>query len=170
MSAVVLLPWSDAWPAYFQTIRAELTDAFAPDAVAVEHIGSTSVPGLAAKPVLDVLLGTRSLAEIEANISRLEALGYDYVARHEKVLPERRYFVKAPTDALRVHVHGVVQGSSIWRAHIAFRDALRTDADLCARYQILKIKLAAEHAADKTAYTDAKAPFIQSVLAATMHY
>ena len=78
----------------------------------------------------------------------------------------RRYFVKSSAPSLRVHVHGVEIGSPIWRAHLAFRDALRSDPDLRAQYQTLKLRLAEEFADEKSAYTDAKGPFIRSVLAA----
>jgi GrpB-like predicted nucleotidyltransferase (UPF0157 family) len=76
----------------------------------------------------------------------------------------RRYFVKSPADSLRIHLHAVEQGCRIWREHLAFRDALRADADLRCRYQALKLRLAQVHADDKSAYTSAKDPFIQSVL------
>lgn len=166
MSAVVLHPWSADWSRIFATVRDELVAAFAPVAVTVEHIGSTSVPGLAAKPVIDVLLGAASLADIESRIDALGAAGFGYVAKYESEIPLRRYFVKQPADGLRVHVHGVVAGGELWRNHLAFRDALSGDAALRDEYQALKLRLAREHAHDKAAYTDAKAPFILAVLAA----
>ncbi len=163
---VVVSPYSPEWPKLFQTLRAELLAAFAPVPVAVEHIGSTAVPGLAAKPVLDLLLGADSLPVIEEKIGALERLGYEYVSKYERELPMRRYFVK-PAGALpRVHVHGVVRGSSIWRDHLAFRAALRADDALRAEYQALKLDLAARFSRDKAAYTEAKAPFIRSAIAA----
>ncbi len=77
----------------------------------------------------------------------------------------RRYFVKPAATSLRVHLHAVELGSLLWQEHLAFRDALRTDATLSSRYQSLKLRLAEEFAADKSAYTVAKGPFIRSVLA-----
>lgn len=162
VSDVLVVPYSMEWPARFQALREELLDVFTPTAVAVEHIGSTSVPGLAAKPVIDVLLGADSLAQIESKIEPLAACGYSYVSKQEREIPSRRYFVKA--EVLRVHVHAVEIDSRIWREHLAFRDALRADPDLCSRYQALKLRLAREHAHDKAAYTAAKATFVQSVL------
>jgi GrpB-like predicted nucleotidyltransferase (UPF0157 family) len=167
VATVTLNPWSPAWPAGFAAVAAELGALFRPATVGIEHIGSTAVPGLVAKPVLDVLLGAQTLAVIEARIERLGEHGYEYVSKYEAELPQRRYFVKpASGAALRIHVHGVEQGSPFWRQHLAFRDALRRDQRLRAEYQALKLRLAALHAADKAAYTDAKGPFIRATLAA----
>ena len=77
----------------------------------------------------------------------------------------RRYFVKPASTTPRVHLHAVELGSLFWQEQLAFRDALRVDSELCLRYQSLKLRLAEEFAADKSAYTTAKGPFIRSVLA-----
>lgn len=164
MPQVVVQPYSAEWPILFEVVREELLAVFAPALVAVEHIGSTSVPGLAAKPVIDVLLGARTLAEVESRIVALDACGYVYVPKYERELPMRRYFVKSSASSLRIHLHAVESGSRLWREHRAFRDALRADPDLRARYRALKLQLAQLHADDKSAYTAAKAPFIRSVL------
>lgn len=165
MSTVVISPYSAEWPVCFRAVREELLSVFAPIEVAVEHIGSTAVPGLAAKPVIDVLLGARALADVESRIEPLGEHGYSYVQKYERELPMRRYFVKPAATSLRVHLHAVELGSLLWQEHLAFRDALRTDATLSSRYQSLKLRLAEEFAADKSAYTVAKGPFIRSVLA-----
>jgi GrpB-like predicted nucleotidyltransferase (UPF0157 family) len=164
VAAVEIHPWNANWAAQFVVARDELKAVFAPAAVAIEHIGSTSVPGLAAKPVIDVLLGADSLSAIEARIGALAEVGYSYVPKYERELPQPRYFVRAPAERLRVHLHGVERGCGLWRQHLAFRDALRADADLRDRYQALKLRLAEAFAGDKSAYTDAKAPFIRAVL------
>jgi GrpB-like predicted nucleotidyltransferase (UPF0157 family) len=165
MAAVILTPYSPNWPTQFRAIREELLSVFAPMLVTIEHIGSTSVPRLAAKPVIDVLLGAGSLEDIESKIKPLSEIGYSYVPKYERELPTRRYFVKAQATSLRVHLHAVELNSRIWQEHLAFRDRLRGDADLCTQYQTLKLRLAEEFADDKSAYTDAKSPFIQSILA-----
>ncbi len=165
MAIVVVSPYSADWPKLFDVLREELAMVFSPTVVSIEHIGSTSVPGLAAKPVIDMLLGADSLADIESKIVALGELGYTYVPKYERELPMRRYFVKSPEASLRVHLHGVERGSRIWCEHLAFRDALRRDPALRDRYQSLKLRLAQEFAGDKSAYTDAKSPFIRSVLA-----
>lgn len=165
MPAVRILPWSDAWPEAFGHIRDALRAAFAPCAVEIEHIGSTAVPGLDAKPVIDVLVGVARLAEAEAAIPALAARGFAYVPKYERELPMRRYFVRdAGADTPRAHVHAVEIGSAIRHRHLAFRDALREDPALRDAYRALKLRLAREHADDKAAYTAAKGPFIRAVL------
>jgi GrpB-like predicted nucleotidyltransferase (UPF0157 family) len=164
MPEVDLQPHQAQWTRDYTAVAGELRLAFADAHIVIEHIGSTAVPGLSAKPVIDVLLGASSLPVIEARIDALAALGYQYVARHEAVIPLRRYFVKAAVP--RVHVHGVVIDGQLWREHLTFREALRGNQALCAAYQDLKRALAIQHADDKAAYTEAKAPFIQAVLRA----
>ncbi len=168
MSAVVVSPYSAEWPECFLAIREELLVVFSPIAVAIEHIGSTSVPGLAAKPVIDVLLGAPSLAEVESRIEALGGLDYAYIKKYEDVLPMRRYFVKSPAASFRIHLHAVERGSRIWQEHLAFRGALRSHPALRARYQSLKLQLAQTFADDKAAYSVAKDPFVQSVLDAAL--
>ena len=166
MASVVLSPYSDNWPTAFARFRAELVGAFAPIPVLIEHVGSTAVAGLVAKPVVDIVLGVRQLSDVESKIGTLAVLGYAYVSKYERELPSRRYFVKSAAGEHRVHLHAVVYRSPIWQQHLAFRDALRADSNLARQYAQLKLQLAAEFANDKAAYTDAKAPFIRAVLSA----
>lgn len=166
MSAVVVSPYSPEWPHLFHVLRERLLPVFASQAIVIEHIGSTAVPGLAAKPVIDMLLGAATLADVESKIGALDALGFTYIPKYERELPMRRYFVSGSAIPLRVHLHAVELDSPLWQQHLMFRDALRADASLRARYQSLKLELANTFAADKAAYTAAKSPFIQSVLAA----
>lgn len=165
MAAVVVSPYSTEWPQAFLATREELRHALSPCAVTIEHVGSTSVPGLAAKPVLDILIGAVSLHDIESNISSLAHAGYEYIKKYEVELPDRRYFVKS-SEPLRVHVHAVGLGSVFWSQHLAFRDMLRSDDTLRSAYQELKLGLAAQYPSDKSAYQVAKGPFIQAALAA----
>ena len=164
MSRVELLDYRAGWVDDFARVRRDLLDAFAPLDVAVEHIGSTAVPGLAAKPVIDVLLGADRLADVEDRVTALAARGYAYVARYEAELPMRRYFVHDAARSPRVHVHAVERDSRFWREHLAFRDALRADVALRSGYLALKRRLAADHADDKAAYTASKAGFIRAAL------
>ena len=165
MSSVNIVSYSKHWPLHFAQVRDDLLTGFGDIAVQIEHIGSTSVPGLAGKPVIDVLVGADSLAAVESRTVALERLRYRYISKYEHELPMRRYFVKAEgTDSLRVHVHAVVLGSSIWHQHIAFRNALRSDGSLFSEYHSLKMELAARFPHDKSSYTAAKAPFIRSAL------
>ena len=161
---VIIVEYSSQWPLLFEAEAEILRSAFGPEAIAVEHVGSTAVPGLCAKPVIDILLGANALAPIEQRIVALEARGYRYVPEFEKQLPERRFFVKPKQGATRFHLHAVERGSGFWRDHLRFRDALRDQPDLREQYLDLKRKLAASFRMDRAAYTDAKASFIQGVL------
>lgn len=131
----------------------------------IEHIGSTAVPGLCAKPVLDILLGAPALADVEALIPALTAQGFVHRPEYEQQIPDRRYFVRPADGGPRVHLHAVVRGGVLWRQHLHIRDRLRQDASLRHAYAALKQQLAVRHAADKSAYTEAKAPFLRALLA-----
>lgn len=167
---VIVSPYSEEWPDIFRQARQELLSVFEPVIVTIEHIGSTSVPGLSAKPVIDVLLGAEALSDVESQIEPLGGLGYTYVSKYEQALPMRRYFVKAPATSLRIHLHAVEFESRFWKEHLAFRDMLRSSAELRSKYQLLKLDLAQKYSHDKSAYTAAKGWFIQAELAAATAY
>lgn len=164
-SRIVVSGYSPEWPGAFAIERARLLAILTGGTYVVEHIGSTAVPGLAAKPVIDIMVGAESLAAIERHAQALADHGYAYVPQHEGGLPQRRYFEKLEDGTHVAHVHAVVINTPFWVQHLAFRDALRANADVAARYGALKRRLAVEHAGDREAYTRAKASFIRSVLA-----
>jgi GrpB-like predicted nucleotidyltransferase (UPF0157 family) len=164
MPNVLITPYSNDWPRHFAEAQAQLAAAFGSIPVLIEHIGSTAIPGLAAKPVIDVLLGAQSLAAIEDKTEALQSLGFDYIRKYEAEIPVRRYFVRLAARSPRVNLHAVVYGSRFWREHLVFREALRTDPVLALEYAELKIWLAGQFSADRMSYSAAKAPFIRSVL------
>lgn len=133
--------------------------------IVLEHIGSTAVPGLCAKPVLDIARGVGRLEDVEARVPELARLGFSYRPEHEQHIPDRRYFTRAEGATPRVHLHALLLGGALWTQHLRFRDALREDPALAQAYAALKRQLAVLHASDKAAYTEAKAPFIGQVLA-----
>ena len=165
MSELVLSEYQDTWPQQFLRVAEQLRASVPVPGAVLEHIGSTSVPGLCAKPVLDVLLGVSSLGEVDAWLPALGSAGFVYRPEYEVAIPDRRYFVRPEDQTVRVHLHAVVLGGLLWRQHLHFRDALREQPLLREQYATLKRVLAIAHAADKTAYTEAKAPFILQVLA-----
>lgn len=162
---VEIVEYSADWPQAFVQVRARLSEFLPMPGFVIEHIGSTAVPGLAAKPVIDVMVGGASLAEIEARIPALVAAGFRYVPAFENVMPQRRYFTFPAQPPHQVHVHAVKLGDDFWNDHLLFRDALRRDAALVQAYQAVKRRLAEHHAHDRAAYTDGKAPFIRRVMA-----
>lgn len=167
MSAVELLElsaYSPLWPAVFDIEKERLTRIFGAGAVVIEHIGSTAVPGLGGKPVIDVMLGAPALAIVEEKIAALVAEDYRYVPEFERAMPQRRYFVKTHGHPGRFNLHAVVYGTPFWRDHLAFRDRLRADPELAERYWKLKRQLAARFPNDREAYAVAKGTFIRAAL------
>jgi GrpB-like predicted nucleotidyltransferase (UPF0157 family) len=169
MPQLQLFEHQDTWSAQFLQVADTLRMAMAACGPAVEHIGSTSVPGLCAKPVLDILVGVSALSAVKAVIPSLVAAGFVYRPEYEQMIPGRRYFVRPAGPGCRVHLHAVVRGGRLWQQHLYFRDRLRQDTSLRQSYAALKTRLAAVHASDKAAYTEAKAPFIAQVLASCPH-
>jgi GrpB-like predicted nucleotidyltransferase (UPF0157 family) len=161
---VVIVPWNPEWPREFEQERGRLEETFASMNAVVEHIGSTAVPGLAAKPVIDIMVGVTALSEAEARIDSLRALGYEYVPAYEAQLPQRRYFRKPLATPRTHHLHCVVQGSSFWQDQLAFRDYLRAYPAAAQAYATLKLNLALQYAADREAYSEGKSEFIISIL------
>jgi GrpB-like predicted nucleotidyltransferase (UPF0157 family) len=163
-----LSAYSPMWPAIFDMERVRLDQLFGPGTVEIEHIGSTAVPGLGAKPVIDVMVGAAALEVFEIRMPELQAEGYRYVPELEKSNPGRRYFVKTDGQPGNFTLHAVVAGTAYWREHLAFRDALRMSPTLCEEYWRIKRRAATRHPNDRTAYADAKAAFIRMVLDAIL--
>jgi GrpB-like predicted nucleotidyltransferase (UPF0157 family) len=157
-----LVTYDPAWPRRFAEERALLEVALDPwlDGP-IEHIGSTAVPGLTAKPVIDIMAGVRDLASSLDARDAVAPLGYLYFPYRPDVM---HWFCK-PSPARRTHhLHLVPANSPLWAERIAFRDCLRSSAVTAAGYAALKTALAARYRLDREAYTDAKGDFIRSVL------
>ncbi|MEO6073589.1 MAG: GrpB family protein [Burkholderiales bacterium] len=163
-SNIVLVPYEPAWPAKFEIIGQQLAVIFPATNCAIEHIGSTAVPGLSAKPVVDIMLGAPDLSYIEIRLVALAKIGFHYVADFTAAMPERRYFVQPESYPRSAHLHAVVYDSIFWRDHLQFRDALRKDDGLAQAYVTLKLELAVTYANDSWAYADAKSSFIRTAL------
>ena len=154
---VELVEHDPSWARLFDEEQARIRPIFDRQAVAIEHIGSTSVPDLSAKPIVDVLVGLRTLTLTAEQISAMEELGYEYLGEYG--LPGRLFFRKHPHTH---HVHVVAHGGEHWDRQVTFRDALRADAEERKRYDAFKRRLAAEgHPRD--AYSELKTPFIREV-------
>lgn len=164
MSSFVLLGWSDGWASDFERERERLREVFARTGARIEHVGSTAVPGLCAKPIIDIAVGVSDLAVAEERVEAMAAIGYQYVPEYEVEIPDRRYFRRPVTKPRTHHVHVCVHGGSIWTRHLAFRDWLREHPDARDAYAALKRTLYARHSDDRPAYTEAKGPFIESIL------
>ena len=161
---VRIAPYSDAWPALYAAEVARLTPFLADAGVhlVIEHTGSTAVPGLAAKPVVDILAGLEHSRDRAAAIDAIIASGY--LHRGEQGIPGRDFFRRG--QPRQYHLHLTAVGSAFWHDHRAFRDWLRTHPDAMAEYMTLKQSLAARFPKDREAYIDGKAAFVAQVLRA----
>ncbi|MHC4127843.1 MAG: GrpB family protein [Planctomycetota bacterium] len=161
---VVIVPYDSDWPRQFEQERRLLAGVVPGPGAVIVHIGSTAVPGLGGKPVIDIMMGVPALADVERRIPDLEAQGYEYVPEFEVQLPERRYFRKPRAAAPTHHLHCVVTGGDFWCKQLTFRDYLRAHPDAAAAYLELKQRLAARHRTDRVAFSEAKTGFVESVL------
>jgi GrpB-like predicted nucleotidyltransferase (UPF0157 family) len=159
---VEVVPYSKNWPALFAEEAARLQLALKPWLVAaIEHVGSTAVPGLIAKPIIDIMAPVQDLESSGLAIEAAQSVGYCY---YPYKTDQMHWFCK-PTPSVRTHhLHLVPWGSQLWQERLAFRDALRMSSALSQKYGNLKLSLAAQYPLDREAYTEAKSPFVASVL------
>jgi GrpB-like predicted nucleotidyltransferase (UPF0157 family) len=163
---IEIVEYDPQWPARFGHEQALLCQSLARWLVgAPEHIGSTAVPGLAAKPVIDIMAPVHSLKSSFAAIPVAERAGYVYFPYRPGFM---HWFCKPSAEYRTHHLHLVPFGGRLWRERLAFRDALRADEALRREYQALKLGLAAEFPRDREAYTEAKSPFIARVVRAAL--
>jgi GrpB-like predicted nucleotidyltransferase (UPF0157 family) len=154
------------WPAKFTAEAARLRAALPADLVRrIDHIGSTAVPGLAAKPIIDIMLELTDFARAAETVPVLEALGYAFWGDNPD--PRHRFFVLGmpPYGTGRTHHVHIYALAAKRERQLRFRDLLRADARAAAAYAALKHRLAAAHRSDREAYTQAKAGFIDDMLA-----
>jgi GrpB-like predicted nucleotidyltransferase (UPF0157 family) len=162
-SPIVVTDYDAEWPFLFEEIAQPVRDAVADLDAQVEHVGSTSVPGLAAKPIIDIDVVVGSADAVPSAIERLRSLGYVY--QGDKGIRGREAFMW-PRDARPHHLYVVVQGSRPHLEHIRFREYLRDHPEAARQYAALKTRLADRHGEDQLGYTDAKTEFITGVLRA----
>lgn len=155
--------YNPAWPVLYEEERVRLRAVLGDRLAGLEHVGSTSVPGLAAKPIIDILAGVVRLELAEACIEPLVALGYRYRPEYESVMPERRYFQREADGRRTHHLHLVAIDSDFWERHLLFRDYLRAHPRVAAHYETLKRVLRDRCVDDPGAYADSKTPFIRQV-------
>ncbi len=163
-SPVVVVPYDPVWPHQYEEEKTRILAVIAPYVVCIEHMGSTAVPGLAAKPVIDILIAVHSLADAPLFLPPLASLGYVYIQKHESMFPERRYLHRLVNGQHTHHLHVVEQDSNFFNVQIAFRDYLRRHTDARDQYAVLKLDLAQRYRNDRDAYTDAKSAFIFLIL------
>jgi GrpB-like predicted nucleotidyltransferase (UPF0157 family) len=159
---VFVVPYDERWPARFAAERAALQPVLAPWLVGeIEHIGSTAIRGLVAKPVIDIMAPVESLAGSRGALPPLAALHYNYFPYRDDVM----LWLCKPSDSYRTHhLHLVPHQSALWNERIRFRDYLRANPAAATEYAELKQQLAEQQRFDREAYTDAKTTFVMRIL------
>ncbi|MGH9224523.1 MAG: GrpB family protein [Acidimicrobiales bacterium] len=161
---VDLVDYDPGWPAAFERERAALAGALGPTALVIEHIGSTAVPGLVAKPTIDIAVGVHAIADLLPHRPALEGLGYEWRAGFHA---DHLFLRKIAGDERTHHLHVIVWPSDEFEEWIAFRDLLRNEAQAAAEYAAVKRELAARHYNDRGAYVEAKSGTVRRLLATT---
>jgi GrpB-like predicted nucleotidyltransferase (UPF0157 family) len=160
---ITLSEYDPEWPKIFEIEKQSILKTTSTWIIAVEHIGSTSIPGLIAKPIIDILAAVQSLDDAVHIIPPLTSIGYTYCPENEVSIPERRFFNKHPGGNDGFHLHVVEYGGSFWKRHIAFRNYLRTHPEAAGEYAELKRELAIRYTNDREQYTDRKTDFVQKI-------
>jgi GrpB-like predicted nucleotidyltransferase (UPF0157 family) len=160
---VKLVPHKELWHQLFAEEEARLRDAIGEHVVAIEHVGSTAICGLSAKPIIDIAAAVPKAANAQRCVRPLENVGYQY--RGENGIAGRYYFVKG--EPRTHHLHMVEVGSDLWKNHLLFRDYVRKHPEVAEEYERLKGDLAIKYERDREAYTEGKSRFIEEVLKRT---
>lgn len=160
---VVVVPYDCQWPVLFAAERDSLLALLPQSFIALEHIGSTAVPDLCAKPIIDILGGVSSMTIVQSIVSPLRTLGYVPASEFTNTVTDHNWFMRWSSGHRTHQLHVVLHGGIHWRQRLLFRDALRSDSKLAQRYAALKRDLASKHRNDRDAYTSGKSEFVLSV-------
>jgi GrpB-like predicted nucleotidyltransferase (UPF0157 family) len=157
---VRLVEYDPKWPALFIAEQRRIRELCGTLALNLEHVGGTSIPGMCAKPILDIAAGWLPGSAIQDYVAALEHAGYE--DRGERGVPGRRYFRRGQPRAY--HVHLVEEAGSLWRDYLAFRDYLRADAEAARRFAEIKRRLAVRFVHDREGYMNAKSSHVHDIL------
>lgn len=166
---ILITEYNPRWPKIYAREAAKILGAIHNKVLAIEHIGSTAVVGLAAKPVCDLMAAIESFALTKELIEPLRKIGYHYVPEYEINLPDRRFFHRGPSETTgrpnrHFHLHIVEKDSNFWITHLLFRDYLRSHPDCAQEYAELKKTLAVTSNGDINAYCSGKNDFIKNII------
>jgi GrpB-like predicted nucleotidyltransferase (UPF0157 family) len=161
---IELVEYSSDWPQLFDEEKKLITTNFPVLNIVVEHIGSTAVSKLKAKPIIDIMVGVPTIPEdLGAVVNHFQILNYQYIEKYNLIMPERRYFIKEKNGNPTHHVHMVATNSDFWQRHLFFRNQLRDNYEIREKYQNLKIDLAQQEWNSSNDYAVAKNDFIKAV-------
>jgi GrpB-like predicted nucleotidyltransferase (UPF0157 family) len=157
---VRVVPYSAAWSEFFAEERARLLAAVGDHVLDIQHVGSTSVPGMVAKPIVDIAMAVMNYEEAGVCVRPIVQLGYEY--KGENGIPRRHYFERGSPGSYHLHINEI--GSRAWENQILFRDYLIRHPEVAQDYATIKMALARQFPFDRDSYLAAKAPFIERVL------
>jgi GrpB-like predicted nucleotidyltransferase (UPF0157 family) len=160
---VSVVEYCPQWREMFEEEKQLLQTVLGEGSSEIEHIGSTAVNRLAAKPVIDIMIGLPDFTVADELVPKIETLSYEYFKKYEDEMPFRRYFAKN-SHGIRTHqIHMVAVGSEFWERHLLFRDYLQQNPEIANDYAALKKQLAKREWADVNEYADAKSEFITGI-------
>ena len=162
---VIIEDYDPRWPQRFEMLRSRVAVVLGELAISIEHVGSTAVPGLAAKPIIDIDVLLRSSSDLTVVVHKLADLGYDH--RGNLGVSGREAF-RAKSDTIHHHLYVCPPGSREYERHIAFRNYLRAHARDAIAYALLKRELASRFGSDREGYNQAKSEFVQRILQRTL--
>jgi len=157
---VKLYPYNFKWKKVFEEEKKQIQIGIGKYILEIQHIGSTAIPRILAKPIIDIAVAVKNFEEASICIDLLVKLEYEY--KGEFGIPRRHFFVKG--DPRLFHLHMLEITSKEWKNHISFRDFLREHPDKAKLYSELKLQLVQKYKSDREAYSDNKAPFIEEIL------
>ena len=160
---IVIEKYNPAWKLDFEHESKVLCVAIPESDLRIEHIGSTSIIELSAKPIIDIMIGLKDFTTANTHIPEIEMLGYEYVSKYESIMPYRRFFTKENEGKRTHHIHMVEFDSEFWHRHLRFRDHLRNNKVKMSKYKELKINLEKRDWKDRNEYADAKTEFIRNI-------
>ncbi|NES19869.1 MAG: GrpB family protein [Symploca sp. SIO3E6] len=162
MRKVEVVPHDPTWQEAFRMESKRVADALGEIFVAIHHIGSTAIPGIYAKPIIDILVEVQDITQVDEQSSAMESLGYQVMGEYG--IPERRFFRKDNQAGVRTHhIHIFEVGSAQVKRHLAFRDYMIAHTEAAQRYSELKRELAREHPQNIDGYIDGKDSFIKEI-------
>lgn len=158
---IIVVPYDSSWKEEFKSIGLEIRQALGELAIRIDHIGSTSIEGLDAKPIIDIQISIRSFEPIKIYKTKLENIGYVY--RYDNPDLTKRYFREKP-GRKRIHIHIREFGSWSEQCSLLFRDYLRTNKDDCRKYAVVKYDLMKQYRNERDRYVEGKEPIIWEIM------
>jgi len=158
---VLLTNYNEQWPVLFEKERELLIRTINNKNVQIEHIGSTSIKGLIAKPVIDIMIGLKNPEDMNDITKKIISIDYRYIKEYEIIMPDRRFFKKIINRITTHHIHMVEINNEFWQRHLAFRNYLKVNTEIAEEYGKFKLKLSEKEWKDTNEYAEAKSEFIK---------